>query len=64
MRMNKPKQKQNKKNQEQNKKKKILLSTLIPLGCLVVTTAIVVPIVLTQCNNKDYQLTADRTTLT
>ncbi|GHU30614.1 hypothetical protein FACS1894166_00580 [Bacilli bacterium] len=34
------------------KKRKILLGTLIPLGCLVVATAVVVPVVLTQCGGQ------------
>ncbi|GHU32238.1 hypothetical protein FACS1894166_05160 [Bacilli bacterium] len=34
------------------KKRKILLGTLIPLGCLVIATAIAVPVVLTQCSNS------------
>ncbi|GHU32612.1 hypothetical protein FACS1894166_06290 [Bacilli bacterium] len=38
------------------KKKKILLGTLIPVSCLVIATAIVVPVVLTQCMNSYYTL--------
>ncbi|GHU52385.1 hypothetical protein FACS189496_2540 [Bacilli bacterium] len=35
-----------------SKKRKILLGTLIPLGVLAVATAVVVPLVVTQCSSK------------
>ncbi|GHU30790.1 hypothetical protein FACS1894166_01080 [Bacilli bacterium] len=34
-------------------KRKILLRTLVPLGCLTVTTAIVAPLLLIRCNNDN-----------
>ncbi|GHU48421.1 hypothetical protein FACS1894218_5270 [Bacilli bacterium] len=41
------------------KKRKVLLGTLIPLGCLVGATAIVVPVTLTYCKDNHFNLKID-----
>ncbi|GHU48354.1 hypothetical protein FACS1894218_5020 [Bacilli bacterium] len=38
------------------RKKKILLSTLIPIGCLAIMTAVAVPVVFTQCLSTKYTI--------
>jgi hypothetical protein len=41
------------------RKRRILLGSLIPLGCLVIGATVVLPIILTQCYDKKIDLTSE-----